>query len=175
MTKPPKDDTPPEPAVDPGPDQVRIAISRHLREQRVHDADTTPESAGLVVLEALIASWLRGRISVKATASAKKACKGGYSGHFDPSYPGHLAIAHITQALYTALSTTVEHGVVVVALKAGANALALVIAPMKGLSSISERDLTNQSKPVYVIIFRISMKFVLEVAADPLKIASQGH
>ena len=69
----------------------------------------------------------------------------------------------------------VEHGVVVVALKAGANALALVIAPMKGLSSISERDLTNQSKPVYVIIFRISMKFVLEVAADPLKIASQGH
>jgi hypothetical protein len=63
MTKPPKDDTPPEPAVDTGPDQVRIAISRHLREQRVHDADTTPESAGLVVLEALIASWLQGRKS----------------------------------------------------------------------------------------------------------------
>jgi hypothetical protein len=58
-----------------------------------------------------------------------------------------LAIAHITQALYAALSAMVEHGVVVVAPKAGANALALVIAPMKGLSSISELDLTNQSKP----------------------------
>ena len=104
MTKPPKDDTPPEPAVDPGPDQVRIAISRHLREQRVHDADTTPESAGLVVLEALIASWLRGRISVKATASAKKACKGGYSGHFDPQAtpgaPRHRT--HCPGALYGA-------------------------------------------------------------------------
>jgi hypothetical protein len=41
----------------------------------------------------------------------------------------------------------VEHGVVVVAPKAGAKALALVIASMKGLSSISELDLTNQSKP----------------------------
>jgi hypothetical protein len=63
MTKPPKDDTPPEPAVDAGPDQVRIVISRHLREQHVPDAEATPESAGLVALEALVASWLQERKS----------------------------------------------------------------------------------------------------------------
>jgi hypothetical protein len=63
MTKPPKSDTPPEPAVGAGPDQVSIQVPRHLREQRVRDADTTPESAGLVALEVLIASWLQGRKS----------------------------------------------------------------------------------------------------------------
>jgi hypothetical protein len=63
MTKWPKDDTPPDPAVDTGPDQVRIAISRHLREQHVPNAEATPESVGLVALEALVASWLQGRKS----------------------------------------------------------------------------------------------------------------
>ena len=63
MTRPPKNETPPDPAVDAGPDQVRIAISRHLREQHVPDAEATPESAGLVALEALVASWLQGRKS----------------------------------------------------------------------------------------------------------------
>jgi hypothetical protein len=63
MTKPPKDDTLPDPAVETGPDRVRIAISRHPREQHVPDAEATPESAGLVALEALVASWLQGRKS----------------------------------------------------------------------------------------------------------------
>lgn len=63
ITKPPKDDTPPEPAVDTGSDQGRIAISRYLGEKHVPDAEATPESAGLVALEALVASWLQERKS----------------------------------------------------------------------------------------------------------------
>jgi hypothetical protein len=67
MTRPPKDDTPPDPAVDTGPDQVRIAISRHLREQHVPEAEAKPESGGLVALEALVASWLQVRKSDEPT------------------------------------------------------------------------------------------------------------
>jgi hypothetical protein len=63
MTKAPESDTPPDPAHDADLEPVSIQVPRHLLEQRVHDADTTPESAGLVVLEALIASWLQGRKS----------------------------------------------------------------------------------------------------------------
>jgi hypothetical protein len=60
MSKPPKDDTPAEPAVDTRPEQARIAVSRELRKQHVPDAEATPQSAGLLALEALIASWLQG-------------------------------------------------------------------------------------------------------------------
>ncbi len=63
MTKPPESETPPDPAPDTDVEPVSIHVPRHLGEQRVRDADATPESAGLVVLEALIASWLQGRKS----------------------------------------------------------------------------------------------------------------
>ena len=63
MTKRPEIEIPPDPAPDADLEPVSIQVPRHLQEQRVRDADTTPESAGLVVLEALIASWLQGRKS----------------------------------------------------------------------------------------------------------------
>ena len=59
MTKPPESDTPPDPAPDADLEPVSVQVPRHLREQRVRDADTTPESAGLLALDALVASWLQ--------------------------------------------------------------------------------------------------------------------
>jgi len=47
MTKPPESEISPDPAPDADLEPVSIQVPRHPREQRVHDADTTPESAGL--------------------------------------------------------------------------------------------------------------------------------
>ena len=63
MTKSPESEIPPDPAPDTDVEPVNIHVPRHLREQRVRDADATPELAGLVALEALIASWLQGKKS----------------------------------------------------------------------------------------------------------------
>jgi hypothetical protein len=63
MTKPPESDTPLDSAPDADLEPVNIQVPRHLREQRVRDADTPPESAGLLALEALVASWLQGKKS----------------------------------------------------------------------------------------------------------------
>jgi hypothetical protein len=63
MTKPPESDTPPDPAPDADLEPGSMQVPRHLREHHVPDADTTPESAGLLALEALVASWLQGRKS----------------------------------------------------------------------------------------------------------------
>jgi hypothetical protein len=63
MTKPPESEIPPDPAPDADLEPASLQVPRHPSEQRVLDADATPESAGLVALEALIALWLQGRKS----------------------------------------------------------------------------------------------------------------
>jgi hypothetical protein len=48
--------------------------------------------------------------------------------------PYQLAVVELTQGLYSALTTLLELGLLVVTPKAGGKALALAVAPLKGLT-----------------------------------------
>ena len=51
-----------------------------------------------------------------------------------PEPPNQLAVVQLAQGLYSALTALLELGVVVVDPKAGGKALALAVAPLKGLT-----------------------------------------
>jgi hypothetical protein len=51
-----------------------------------------------------------------------------------PQAPNQLAVVQVAQGLYNALTALLELGVVVLAPKAGGKALALAVAPLKGLT-----------------------------------------
>jgi hypothetical protein len=66
--------------------------------------------------------------------AAKRAQKGPATPVLAPEAPSQLAVAQLTQAAYDALDALLGLGVVVVARKAGGKALALAVAPLKGLT-----------------------------------------
>ena len=67
--------------------------------------------------------------------SAKRAEKGPAAAVLAPEAPDQLAVVQVAQGLYNALTALLEPGLVVVAPKAGGKALALAVAPLKGLTA----------------------------------------
>jgi hypothetical protein len=67
--------------------------------------------------------------------AAKRAKKGPVAAVLTPEAPEQLAVVHVAQGLYNALAALLELGFVVVASKAGGKALALAVAPLKGLTA----------------------------------------
>lgn len=67
--------------------------------------------------------------------AAKRAAKGPAAAVLTPEAPNQLAVIQVAQRLYKALAALLEPGLVVVAPKAGGKALALAIAPLKGLTA----------------------------------------
>ncbi len=65
---------------------------------------------------------------------AKRAQKGPVAAGLAPEPPNQLAVVQLAQGLYSALTALLELGVVVVDPKAGGKALALAVAPLKGLT-----------------------------------------
>ena len=66
--------------------------------------------------------------------AAKRAQKGPVTAVLTPEAPDQLAVVQVAQGLHRALTALVEPGLVVVAPKAGGKALALAVAPLKGLT-----------------------------------------
>ena len=66
--------------------------------------------------------------------AAKRAQKGPAAAVLAPEAPDQLAVVQVPQGLYNALAALLELGLVVVAPKAGGKALALAVAPLKGLT-----------------------------------------
>ena len=67
--------------------------------------------------------------------AAKRAKKGPEAAVLTPEARDQLAVVQLAQGLYNALAALLEPGVVVVAPKAGGKALALAVAPLKGLTA----------------------------------------
>ncbi len=67
--------------------------------------------------------------------AAKRASKGPAAAVLAPEATNQLAIVQLAQGLYNALTALLEPGVVVVAPKASGKALALAVAPLKGLTA----------------------------------------
>ena len=66
--------------------------------------------------------------------AAKRASKGPAAAVLTPEAHNQLAVVQLAQAAYNALTALLERGLVVVAPKAGGKALALAVAPLKGLT-----------------------------------------
>ena len=66
--------------------------------------------------------------------AAKPAQKAPVAAVLAPKAPNQLAVVQLAQGLYSALTALLEPGVVVVGPKAGGKALALAVAPLKGLT-----------------------------------------
>ena len=66
--------------------------------------------------------------------AAKRGQKGPSAAVLTPDAPNQLAVVHVAQGLYSALTALLEPGLVVVGPKAGGKALALAVAPLKGLT-----------------------------------------
>ncbi len=66
--------------------------------------------------------------------AAKRAQKGPAAAVLTPEAPNQLAVVQVPQGLYSALTALLGPGLVVVAPKAGGKALALAVAPLKGLT-----------------------------------------
>jgi hypothetical protein len=67
--------------------------------------------------------------------AAKRAQKGPAAAVLTPEAPDQLAVVQVAHGLYSALTALLEPGLVVVAPIAGGKALALAVAPLKGLTS----------------------------------------
>ena len=67
--------------------------------------------------------------------AAKRAQKAPAAAVLAPEAPNQLAVVQVAQRLYNALTGLLELGAVVVAPKAGGKALALAVAPLKGLTA----------------------------------------
>jgi hypothetical protein len=67
--------------------------------------------------------------------AGKRASKGPVAAVLPPEAPNQLAVVQVAQGLYNALTALLELGVVVVAPKGGGKALALAVAPLKGLTA----------------------------------------
>ena len=67
--------------------------------------------------------------------AAKRAQKAAVAAISTPEAPDELAVAQLPQALYAAIKGLLERKVVVIAPKAGGKALALAVAPLKGLTA----------------------------------------
>jgi hypothetical protein len=67
--------------------------------------------------------------------AAKRAQKGPVAAVLAPEAPNQLAVVQVAHGLYSALAALLELGLVVVAPKGGGKALALAVAPLKGLTA----------------------------------------
>jgi hypothetical protein len=67
--------------------------------------------------------------------AAKRAQNGPAAAVLAPEAPSQLAVVQVAQGLYYALTALLEPGLVVVGPKAGGKALALAVAPLKGLTA----------------------------------------
>ena len=67
--------------------------------------------------------------------SGKRAEKGPGAAVLAPDAPDQLAVVQVAQGLYNALTALLEPGLVVVAPKGGGKALALALAPLRGLTA----------------------------------------
>ena len=76
--------------------------------------------------------------------SGKRAEKGPGAAVLAPEAPDQLAVVQVAQRLYSALTALLEPGLVVVTPKAGGKALALAVAPLKGLTADQAKAKPNK-------------------------------
>lgn len=68
-------------------------------------------------------------------AAAKPVKKGPDKGDLVETLPGQLAVVSLTQAAHNAIANVADQGVVVITPKGGGEALALAVAPLKGMTA----------------------------------------